>query len=244
MDSIQILQETGASGRPEVTLDLLEKRFSARRPAVEAADIVYEFTNAPALLQQYYTLHLAEYMRAWDARNIPLKDEYDSRCHTLIMRRGKHVVGGVRLILRTPRSRVPLPMEAAGVDLSQALPGINLAYQTYGEVSRMARLPEYRGFEFTMKIHEQLRRKAQALGMRYGFMVAPASNTRLYRLVGQMTQDSYTVLEHVRVPEVDSHEGLRMIASCIDYGVPESAVYPHEADEAVSAPVLPETAGI
>ncbi len=154
------------------------------------------------------------------------------------MRLGRQCVGGVRMILRTPRSRLKLPMEAAGVDIRHALPGIDLTYQTYGEISRMARLPDYRGFEYTLEVHQHLRRKAHALGMRYGFMLSPASNARMYRRVGQMTQDSYHVLEHVNVPQKEEYEGIRMMASCIDYGVADTDSAEHQAEQVQAS--LPE----
>lgn len=228
MESIEVMPRMGSSSVSEIDIASLERRFS-RPPVVAGTEgIFFEFTNDTALLEQYYLLRRDVYIRAWDLENFPLQDEYDTRCHTLIMRKGLQCVGGVRLILRNPRSRLKLPMEAAGVDLRQALPNVPLEHQTYGEVSRMARLPDYRGFDYTLLIHAHLRRKAHAVGMRYGFMLSPASNARMYRRVGTMTQDRYTVLDHVHVPEREEYEGIRMLASCIDYGLP-MALHGHVA---------------
>lgn len=216
------LSVTDVRSVPDLDLAALERRFSRVTPPISPEAVTCEFTNDPALLEQYYLLRREVYVRAWELDHFPLKDEYDRNCHTLIMRLGRQCVGGVRMILRTPRSRTLLPMEAAGVDLHDALPGINLEYQTYGEISRMARLPDYRGFNYTLLIHGHLRRKAHALGMRYGFMLSPAANARMYRRVGHMTRDGYHVLEHIHVPQREEYEGIRMMASCIDYGVPEA----------------------
>ena len=226
-----------ASGSPvdivsgsEVDLGLLERRFSRLSNESVLDDVVYEFTKDPALLEQFYHLRRDMYLRTWGLSDFPLKDADDTRSHTLILRVGRQCVGGVRMIIRTPRSRKGLPMEQAGVSLENALEGVNLKRISYCEISRLARLPEYRGFEYTLGVHCHLRRKALAHDVRYAFILSPGSNARMYRRTIVNEAEPYHILDHVKVPEKEEYEGIRMMVSAIDYA-PAFA-----AKEAQSAP--------
>lgn len=211
------MTETTSARGSEIDLGLLERRFS--RMGADGADgeVVYEFTKDPALLEQFYHLRRDMYLRTWGLSDFPLKDADDTRSHTLILRVGRQCVGGVRMIVRTPRSRKLLPMEQAGVSLQDALEGVNLRRVNYCEISRLARLPEYRGFEYTLGVHYHLRRKALAHDVRYAFILSPGSNARMYRRTIVNEPEPYLILDHVSVPEKEEYEGIRMVVSAIDY---------------------------
>lgn len=200
----------------EVLENELEQRFQRRfNPHT---DVVLEFTHDPVLLQQYYALRTRIYVQKWGLEHFPDgPDEFDNRGMILVARKDKLVVAGVRMLIRSPRSNKPLQIEADGIDLRHELPELNLEKVSYCELSRFARLPEYRGGDFAIQINRALKRKAIAHGVKYGFMLSPRSQARSYRLINQHEGEEYVICDHVPIPDHDDFEGIRMMLSYFVY---------------------------
>lgn len=212
----------------------LEQRYQ-RRTGLHT-DIIFEFTHDPVLLQQYYDLRWRMYTQKWGLEHFPTgPDEFDERGMMLIARKDKLVVGGIRMLIRSPRTNKPLQIEADGIDLRHELPELNLEHVSYSEMSRFARLPEYRGPEFAVQINRALKRKAIAHGVKYGFVLSPRSQARSYRVINQHEGEQYVICDHVPIPDHEDFEGIRMVLSYFAYpdhfvGEDEYGVM-HKADE-------------
>ncbi|MBY0354427.1 MAG: hypothetical protein K2Q12_01705 [Rickettsiales bacterium] len=188
----------------------LERRFSRLSKPSSADNIVFEFTNDPALLAQYFML------RGGTSRTVQ-NDAFDSRSHILILRKERLCVGGVRLTLRSPRMSFPLPMEVAGVSLRDAFPEFSLPYVTYGELTGQAFLNEYQGLDYQMMVHEHVRRKALAVGMEYVFMRSSKSQARHMQEAVRHLRDDQIVLMDIKLPFDEINEETQKYVSYIHF---------------------------
>lgn len=181
-------------------------------------DLVYEFTHDPALLQQYYAVRQRLYTEKWGLEHFPEgPEDFDKRGMILVVRSGKLVVGGVRMLIRSPRINKPLQIEADGINLQEYLPQLQLEHNSYCEISRLALLPEFRGIDTSICIYRVLKRKAVAHKVKYGFVLAPYSQIRNYRLMSKIEGEDYVTCENVPIPDHDDFEGIRMTLSYFVY---------------------------
>lgn len=194
----------------------LEQRYA--RKITPHADLTFEFTRDPALLHQYYLLRQRVYTEQWGLRNFSAEpDAFDRRGMILVVRKGRLVVAGIRMVIRMPRSRKPLQIETDGIDLRKELPELHLERTPYCEFSRFACLPEYRGADMFVRIYRALKRKAIAHRLRYGFVLAPHSQIRNYRMMSRFEGEEYIIREDVPVPDHEDFEGIRMVLSYFSY---------------------------
>ncbi len=190
---------------------LLENRYA--RPKRLSQSVVYEFTREPGLLFQYYQVRERMYSKIWGLSNFSGgEDEIDRRSHILIARKGNLCVGGARMVVRTPRKPLKIPMEMYGVDLVSALPEYNLEYKSYAEISRVAFLDEYANGDCTREVFRHIFRKVVANGIHYVFTMAPAIQIRANRKNAQAIGVESILLDQVKIPEHPEFEGIRMFA--------------------------------
>lgn len=185
----------------------LYRRYSRiQKPKPE---VVYEFTRDPGLLHQYYQLRGEEYYRSWGETNYTHgPDEYDAKAHILIIRHGNQCVGGVRLIVKTPRSKGLLPVESDDFRLSELLPELNLDNCKYGEYSGFVMLPEFRdGYR---DLFLQLYRKGRAIGLKYGFSAATLAQARMYRSISNYAGLDFTMLSDLNPVHKEVYSGQKM----------------------------------
>ena len=116
----------------------LTQRFG--RPAPIPEKLAYEFTRDAGFNHQYILLRDGRF----SAGN---GDAFDVTSEIIVARRGLHCIAGGRLTLSAPSYRQALPMEKNGVDPQQAMPKLNLNDHAYGELSRLAILPEFEDSE-------------------------------------------------------------------------------------------------
>ncbi len=214
------LHSSGVAGGMVSPRELLENELQQRYQRYSGLhkDVTFEFTRDPALLQQYYDLRWRIYTEKWGLEHFPNgPDEFDERGMVLVARKDKLVVAGIRMLVRSPRMNKPLQIEDDGIDLRQELPELNLAHVAYCELSRFARLPEYRGPEFAVQINRACKRKAIAHGIKYGFVLSPRSQARSYRLINQHEGEKYVICDHVEIPDHDDFEGIKMMLSYFEY---------------------------
>lgn len=169
----------------------LERRYSLElhENEVNAGSYMLEFTRDPALLHQYYVLRQEMHNRSFSAQDIDaLTDEHDTSSHLLVVRKGKQVIGGVRLVISSPRKPQTLPMEEKGCQLDLHFPDIKIKEKSYCEASRIIIIPEFARFEIGKAMLAHIYRKAQVCSVHYVYTMASASEERTYmrysRLLG------------------------------------------------------------
>ena len=124
----------GMSMQHVINEDLM---FDRHRRLRTRPDAVYEFTTDLDLLHQYYvmrSIHLSKVLPTV----VPAEaDPYDERSEIMVVRIGRQVVGGARILLkRNPRDPA-LYIERGGFNLPDALPELDLNSVTYCEISKM-----------------------------------------------------------------------------------------------------------
>lgn len=188
----------------------LQERFGRSLQQTQA--ICYEYTNSPDYLLQYQHVRAQMYARVLGLRHFSGElDAQDAYSHILVARRGNQVLGGARVTIRQTGQLTPLPMEAHGMPLQQLLPELGLAYCSYGEFSRLARLPDLDAKEFTRTVYPYVMQKALECNVQHLFAVATQAQARMYRIVHRYTHLPLTVRDDIAVPEHPIHEGLRMV---------------------------------
>ncbi len=89
----------------------------------ESPALDYEFTNDPALLEQYYQLREQMFISVWGLKRFHgVEDAFDKDANTLIARMGNLCVGGARILMKVPGNSNQLPMEGDDFNLEQLLP--------------------------------------------------------------------------------------------------------------------------
>ena len=179
--------------------------------------VVIKFTQDQAYLRQYYNLRERMYTSVWGLQGFNgQEDEFDQKSHILVAVKDGRVVGGARISVRTPQAPNLLPMEKREVSLEHQIADLNLPQCRYGEYSRLALLPEYRGGGCTLAMYKALNRKSISLNLKFAFALSPLTQARSYRKIYQALGFNYTILEDVVIPENPEYEGIKMCLSVLD----------------------------
>lgn len=179
--------------------------------------IEYEFTDDAGLVHQYCHLREDMFISVWGLKHFSgTKDLYDDISEVLVARQGLHVVAGGRLTVATPEHPQALPMEGEDLQLKALFPELNLSTHTYGEFSRLAILPEFRGGVVFPEIARRFIKKAIADGVDYAFNIAPLPLARSYRQTVQVFGLNWQIRNDIHVPERAEYEGIRMVLSVMD----------------------------
>lgn len=168
---------------------------------------VYEYTNDPALLHQYYRLREIMYRRMFNTdKFVGTEDVYDKVSHILIARQGKLCVGGARLTIREPYEDFLLPMESESFKLREQLPDHGLEYCRHGEASRFAILEGFNEQEVMYNLSRLLCEKGLHEELRYVFAKSTLPMARNWRKIGNSILHVDTqLLRDVKVPENPIH---------------------------------------
>ena len=165
------------------------------------AQLTYEFTKDPGYLHQYYVIR-AQLLNDTYGDAIPEQsDTYDQRSHILVVRKGRQVVGGARMTVRSPRKEGRLPLEGDDFDLVNVLPELHLENQKYCEFSRVAILPEFQNEGILAKMFQRFYEKCEAMNIRCGFSVAPRPITIMHRRLAREQGYNYTQFKELQLPE-------------------------------------------
>lgn len=187
------------------------------RPARQPQKIGYEFTEDAGFLHQYYNLREEMFISVWGLTHFSgQKDQFDDTSEIMVARQGLQCIAGGRLTISTPNKPQPLPMERHGLILKDAFPELNLDKCSYGEFSRLAILPEFRGGEVFPEIARRFIKKAIASGVDYAFNMAPQPLARNYRQVVQLFGLTWDIRRDIDVPDQEEFEGIRMVVSVMD----------------------------
>jgi hypothetical protein len=177
---------------------------------IMADGLIYEFTKDPDLLEQYYKIREDGYKEAWGLKVFSgAEDEHDKRGHILIVREGRRVIGGGRLVLRSTGSPVRLPMETEGFLLHEVLPEIGSDETVIGEVGRAAVLPDFKGGK-SSSIGLHLLAKSQLHNCQYLFTVAPVEQALKYRETASGIGIEITVMDDVPVADHPYYNDIEM----------------------------------
>jgi len=187
------------------------------RSAKKPAQAVYEFTNDPGLLHQYYRLREDMFISVWGLKNFSgEKEHFDDLSHIMVARQGLQCIAGGRLTISTPFNHQAMPMEKDDFKLKELMPDLNLAQRSYGEFSRLAILPEFRAGLVFPEIARRFIRRAIAEGVEYACNIAPQPLARSYRQAVQMFGLEWNVRHDVVVPDREEYEGIKMVLSVMD----------------------------
>lgn len=202
--------------------------------------VEYQFSTDPALLHQYYHLRTRMFISVWGLKDFDAaEDFYDPISDILIARQGKLCVGGARLTFSYPGKRVVMPMEAAGFQLSELLPELDLEHRSYGECSRMAVLPEFRTKEMAFQLRYQLIKQCLRRNADYAFWIAPLPQARNYRQTCVNLGLGCSIRTDVTVPDREEYEGIKMYLVLLDF----TGAKRRAEEEGISAGALELTMG-
>ena len=106
-------------------------------PYAKGEPIIYEFTEDPGLLHQYYRLREDRYNQTLKSEGYNWgEDFHDKLSYILIARRGRLCLGGCRLTIREPDETWLLPVENSEFNLRNTFPDLELNSIRHAELSR------------------------------------------------------------------------------------------------------------
>jgi len=207
LDRLGIMQETDcnlaevsvrsrAASQDERERQIVQRHQRSRK----TADLTYEFTSDPGFLHQYYVLRSLELSKVTPVPVPPKADAYDERAHILVVRQGRQVIGGVRMVVRRGLQDDFLYMERNGWELSQILPELDLAHNPYCEISKLSLLEEFQNSRITKELYRNVVEKFDELGMVYGFAISSLRAARIHRRSLMHANANHALLSGIKVP--------------------------------------------
>ena len=173
-------------------------------------ELTYEFTKDPTLLQQYYLVREKCYKKVWGLKIFSgMEDEHDRKGHIVVVRHKKKVIGGGRLFVRPVGSSDRLPLETEDLVLDEVLRGYDLQGKIFGEIGRIAVLPEFIGGKIG-KISLYLIGLAQKHRCNYLTTVAPWEQAKRYKLIGKRLNIDVQILDNVTIADRPYYNKIEM----------------------------------
>ena len=175
-------------------------KFRRHRRMRELPELTYEITEEPDLLHQYYVLRSMQISPLLPSPLSVEPDLYDKRANIMIIRSGRQVVGGIRIITRNNTDEPPLYIERGGFDLHKLLPHLELDKNPYCDLSRLFLLEEYRNSEVTRNMYRCIVDCFNRLGMRYGFAASSPAAARVHRRSLMGTGANHYLISNLEIP--------------------------------------------
>jgi hypothetical protein len=173
-------------------------------------NLIYEFTKDPAYLNQYYQVREQCYKEYWGLKVFSgAEDEHDRNGYILIVRNGDVVIGGGRLVLRSTNERKKLPMETDDFMLHKVLPGLSSPHTVWGDIGRIAVLPEFRGKK-VLKIGFYLLAQAQQDHCNYLTTVAPTKQAKKYKEISEPFGVDIQIIDYLPVADLPYYNNIEM----------------------------------
>jgi hypothetical protein len=173
-------------------------------------ELTYEFTKDSVLLQQYYIVRERCYKEVWGLKIFSgAEDEHDRKGHILIVRNKNRVVGGGRLVIRSVNSSDRLPLETENLLLEEVLIGFDLKDKIFGEIGRIAVLPEFRGGK-AATIGIYLIGLAKMHQCNYLTTVAPLEQAKKYKLIAEQLNMDVQILDNVLIADRPYYNKIEM----------------------------------
>jgi len=189
-------------------------------------DFFYKQTNHH-LVQQYFSLRTEAFIEQWGLKNFSgAEDQYDSNAVIIIAHKDGVCVGGARMIINQVGSNSLLPVETDKFRIANLLPELDLYKNKYAELSRIAMLKEYRNGEYSAEMYRRLIDvKARALGIDFLFCVTTMKLARTSRLTLRKLNLPFEIKSNLKVPDLPTYEGHKMVLSLIDLTKVSSTEY-------------------
>jgi hypothetical protein len=197
----------------DISSESLTRKFGRLQPQPKTVN--YEVTRDAGYLHQYYHLREDMFIHVWGMENAG-KDAYDDHSDIMVARSGNHCIGGGRLTFTMVKNRTLLPMEKDDFSLADVLPELDLAKESYVEISRMAILPEYQNSVVMLELSRQLLKHSAEKKARYAFTLAPAKFARDYRKAANLIGLEWKILTDIAIPDREEYEGVKMVLSMLD----------------------------
>lgn len=159
--------------------EALARRYNRRN--LFNKELVFEFTRDPGLLGQYYNLRKNEFDAVLGVNYINGESDCDRDGHIMVVRIGNFCVGGARLNIKSPRRPNLLPMEIKDFRLEKHFPYLQHKQMSYGQVSGVAILPEFRFGDVSREMLRRIINKSVAMNLHMLFAICPLINSRLYK---------------------------------------------------------------
>ncbi|PIR37480.1 MAG: hypothetical protein COV35_10340 [Alphaproteobacteria bacterium CG11_big_fil_rev_8_21_14_0_20_39_49] len=179
------------------------------------------------LVQKYFSLRESAFIDQWNLKKFSGKeDKYDKDATIIIMHKHNVCLGGGRLIIHNIGSDTKLPAETDGFSLDEQLPELNLAQHKYGELSRIAISNEYRNGLYSAEMYRRLIDvKARDLDIDYLFCVTKMQLARASRISLKKLNLPFEIKPKIKVPDLPTYEGHKMVLSLIDLTNTHSTKY-------------------
>lgn len=173
-------------------------------------DISFFFTKKHTLLERYFKIREQCYRLV---PNGPKDfkggiDHHDERSDILVIMHKNEVVGGVRIVGRSPSDQISLPMEEENFQLNSVFFSYNLKEKGYCEFSRLAILKEYRSMELLNRVCGALIHKTVERDYSYLFAFTPLIQARTYKQVAFNLNlpNEYKIHPQISVPQKNKTE--------------------------------------
>ena len=177
--------------------------------------VTYEFVTEVTpveWVQQYFLLRQEVYTDYWKLKNFSGgEDHYDRNGYTILVIHNNRCVGGGRLVIRDAYTDSLLPLEEANFLIKDLLPELGLYEKNYGEVCRVAMLPDFRkDGSYTKEMYHRIAILSKQLNLSFLFAVAPIVQSRKIRMATKSFGLSTKILNEIKVPDSQSHENIEM----------------------------------
>jgi len=178
------------------------------------SQVVFEVTENPLLLKQYYHLREDVYREDLGLQDFcGEEDHYDLEGDIVIGRMGDNVIGGGRINYSAPEKRSLLVLEEDEFTMQAVFPQFDLSEKIYCEFSRLIIKREYRrGGKLLDLLLKKMLIHVQNQGVEFLFTVSPVRQAALYRSVFYKMGLVY-VTEPLKVPAKRIYEGIPMVLS-------------------------------
>lgn len=176
--------------------------------------IVYELSNDPYLLAQYYKIREACFrtelgLSLFDGG----EDQHDVPGQILIIREGDRCLGGVRVSGCSSGDSGWLPVESEEFQLRDVCSHFMLESDGYCQWSRLAIRPECRNKVDVLHLCERLVETALDQGYLYSFYITGSARTRLFQKLHSKLGCQYEVLHDTSLPVEEGFESLPHLLS-------------------------------
>lgn len=154
-------------------------------PYAKGEPVVYEFTDDPALLHQYYRLREIRYNETLKSDDYNWgEDFHDKLSQILIARRGRLCLGGCRLTIRESDETWLLPVENSEFNLRDTFPELPLNSVRHAEISRFVVLEDNGSKEDVFSgLCREMYSKVMSSGIHYLFAVSSYLLARNWRSI-------------------------------------------------------------
>lgn len=156
----------------------------ALNPYSKNEPVIYEFTDDPAMLHQYYRLREDRYRKAFNLKSFSGgADKYDKISHILIARRGRLCLGGCRLTIREGDETWSLPTEVDEYIFRDLFPELSLDKLRHGEISRFVVMEDSSEEDIVYGLSKAMYNKVTSSNINYLFVSSTYSMARNWRMV-------------------------------------------------------------